>query len=94
MQNVHITADHKIIREWVEARGGIPCRILDSEAPTEDEGVLEIVFTKNLSKKFVQLNWSDFFKKFDQFHLAFEYEDNHEGEPISKYFKFLWRNGE
>ncbi len=91
MQNAQITTDHNIIREWIESRGGIPGRITAKQTPTEDEGVIDIRFPdSNSGKNIIPISWDEFFSKFDQSHLAFEYES----ERKSKFFKFIWRNGE
>lgn len=95
MQNPKITTDHKLIREWIEARGGIPVRIAATETPTEDEGYLDIKFDRSNDEiKYVKLSWQDFFTKFEQSHLAFQFDDGDTVGGKSKYFKFIWRNGE
>ncbi len=94
MPNTHITANHKIIRQWVEARGGVPVRVLETETPTEEEGVLDFLFDGKKDKRYKILSWSEFFKRFEQSHLAFEYEESLEGKIESKFYKFISRNGE
>lgn len=95
MQESKITTDHKTIREWIEARGGIPARMIESETPTEKEGVLEIKFSEMPeNKKVVQVSWSEFFKLFNQSHLAFLFEEFTPDGEKSHFFKFIWRNGE
>lgn len=94
MQNTHITTDHKIIRQWVEARGGVPVHVRNNETPTEDEWVLDFLFHDKKDIRYKQLTWSEFFRSFDQSHLAFEYDDGTEAIEENQFYKFISRNGE
>ena len=94
MSKTKITKDHKFIKEWVVARGGIPTRIAEERTPDEEVGVLDIKFPGVTDKKLIPISWNEFFTKFEQSHLAFLFEDDQGGGQKSKFYKLIWRNGE
>jgi hypothetical protein len=94
MPNTKITKDHKLIKEWVVSRGGIPGRVLEKETLTDENGVLDIKFPERTDNKVIPITWNEFFTRFEQSNLAFLFEDDHGGGVKSKFFKLIWRDGE
>jgi hypothetical protein len=94
MPKTKITKDHKLIKEWVVSRGGIPGRVIENEAPTEENGVLDIKFPERTDNKVIPITWNEFFTRFEQSNLAFLFEDDNRNGVKSKFFKLIWRDGE
>lgn len=94
MPNTKITKDHKLIKEWVVARGGIPGQVIENVPPTDEDGVLDIKFPESTGKKVIPITWNEFFTRFEQSNLAFLFEDNHGNGLKSKFFKLISRDGE
>ncbi len=94
-QQPKMTTDHRVIKKWIEERGGIPARVRDEMAAREESGVLRILFpAQQPSNEFYPLTWDKFFEKFDQAHLAFVYEEKSGDGEKSRFFKFMSLNGE
>jgi hypothetical protein len=94
MSNTKITKDHKLIKEWVVARGGVPGRVTGEFSVTDEEGVLDIKFPEKTEKNVIPITWDEFFKKFEQSNLAFLFEEDHGDGLRSNFFKLIWRDGE
>lgn len=89
-----MTTDHRIIRRWIEEHKGVPAKVNDNKAVTEEAGVLRIYFPEGQQADDLEpLSWDMFFQKFDQAHLAFMYEEKADGGD-GRFFKFVSRNGE
>ena len=88
-----VTTDHEEIRRWAEERGGVPARIKGT-GDSEDEGVLRIHFPGNSEDddRFEQIEWEDFFEKFDENKLDFLYQDKKADGEISTFHKFVKRS--
>ena len=87
MSNSEKTTDHQEIKRWVEAYGGVPTVIEDTES-REGEGVLRIHFPKaSADDQFKEILWDDFFETFDKKQLAFLYQD----ESDSTFHKLVSR---
>lgn len=87
------THDHKEIQRWAEARGGVPAKIKGT-GDQEDEGVLRIHFPDNSEDddRFEQIEWEDFFEKFDENRLDFLYQDKKANGETSTFHKFVKRS--
>jgi hypothetical protein len=95
MESKHkITADHRIIRQWFEERGGLPASVRGRRIPREDGGVLRIYFENKLPEDYIPVSWDEFFTLFDQSHLALMYEDEIMEGKKSLFFKFVSSDGE
>jgi len=83
------TTDHEIIKGWVEERGGRPATV--ARTGTEREpGVLRIDFPGyGRGQSLEPISWDDFFKKFDEKHLAFLYQDRTSSGEVSRFCKFV-----
>ena len=70
------TQDHEEIRQWAEARGGKPAEVAStSETGT---GILRIEFpgaTNANDSNLKQIEWDEFFQKFDATGLSLVYQD-------------------
>ena len=84
--------DHTTIRQWVEERGGQPATVAST---TEDDepGLLRIDFPdaggdQNLER----VDWTSFFKKFEEEKLAFLYQEKTSDGKTSRFNKFVRRD--
>jgi hypothetical protein len=86
------TTDHDEIRTWVEARGGQPATVAETERSGEHAGLLRIDFPTGAGNPPLKpISWDDFFEKFDESELAMVYqEETAKGEP-SYFCKFVSR---
>jgi hypothetical protein len=86
-----ITTDHDTIRKWAEARGGKPAAVKRTERDG-DVGLLRIDFPGYKGQDSLEeISWDEFFKKFDEKHLAFLYQDRTADGKESRFFKFVSR---
>lgn len=86
MSEATTTTNHKIIRKWVEARGGRP-----SKVSTDGEGgILRIDFGEK-DENLEEVGWDEFFEIFDQRQLAFLHQDQTEAGKESRFNKFVDR---
>jgi hypothetical protein len=86
------TTDHETIKRWAKKRGGHPATVLGTTDDTT--GVLRIDFPGYSGEGTLkEVSWNDFFKKFDREHLAFLYQDKTASGRMSRFGKFIERNG-
>lgn len=86
------TTDHLVIRKWVEARGGHPACV-KSTGSKNDVGVLRIDYPGYTGKESLQeIDWCDFFDKFDKERLAFLYQDKTTDGNLSRFSKLVSRD--
>lgn len=81
------TTDHKLIRQWVEARGGHPSRVKNVGG---DGGLLRIDFGEP-EKNLEEIPWDEFFRIFDENKLAFLHQEKTEDGQESRFNKFVNR---
>lgn len=74
MADRQTTTDHDTIRQWVEARGGVPSHALNTLSG-DVAGALYIDFPGWVKKDISETTWEIFFKTFDRENLAFSYGD-------------------
>lgn len=88
------TTDHNTIRKWAEARGGKPSSVTGTETKNQDAGILRIDFPdRNEPDKLEEISWEEFFAKFEEKKLAFLYQDKTEDGQMSRFAKFVSRDG-
>ena len=93
-KSAQVTTDHRIIREWVEARGGCPATVKGSGGE-EAAGILRIDFPGYSGKAtLVKIAWEDFFNKFEERRLAFLYQEKTAAGPLSRFWKLVRRDHE
>lgn len=85
------TTNHDEIRRWVEERGGQPSTVKGTAKGGEEAGLLRIAFTDDDSLE--AISWDEFFTKFEQSRLAFLYQEKTQSGEISRFFKFVSRDG-
>ncbi|MCF2447412.1 hypothetical protein L0657_25890 [Dyadobacter sp. CY345] len=83
------TRDHKKIQKWVEKRGGKPATVKGTEEKDET-GILRIDFPGYSGKDSLEeINWEDFFAKFDESNLEFLYQEKTADGKESRFSKFV-----
>lgn len=71
----HVTTDHDVIQQWAIERGGVPAAV-EATSNDEDVGILRIDFPGYEGEdSLVQVEWDDWFEKFDEAELAFVYQE-------------------
>lgn len=92
MADAQQTTDHDEIRAWATERGGRPATIEGTEAGGAP-GVLTIHFEgpQGDDENLVDINWDDWFDKFEQEGLAFLHQDRTADGDISRFFKVVER---
>lgn len=85
----HRTTDHNEIRRWTEARDGFPATVRGTAERGEEAGLLRIMFRDD--EDLEQIEWEDFFEKFDEEKLAFLYQEKTADGEVSRFFKFVQR---
>jgi len=90
MSDSETTTDHETIRKWADERGGRPATV---KATEEDghAGILRIDFGPK-EKSLDEIDWKEFFRKFDEARLAFLYQDRTKDGKISRFHKFVRRD--
>lgn len=89
----NVTHDHQKIKEWAEERGGIPASVKGTGGG-DDEGLLRIHFPKNSDDddRFEQIEWDEFFEKFEEKKLDFLYQDKKADGEVSTFNKLVNRS--
>lgn len=92
-QESKTTTDHDKIRQWAEARGGVPATIRQTENGGK-AGVLRIHFPGQGrgEEQFEEISWDEFFEKFEENNLAFLYQEKTKEGGESRFFKFVSRD--
>ena len=90
MSQSHTTTDHKAIKKWVADRGGRPATVQATEQDGH-AGILRIDFGPK-DKALDEIEWDEFFSKFDDANLAFLYQDKTKDGEISRFHKFVSRS--
>lgn len=88
MSEASSTTNHDEIRKWVERRKGRPAKIT---TPGRAGGVLRIDFGEP-EEAFVEIDWNEFFKIFDENKLAFLHQDKTADGKMSRFNKFVERS--
>ncbi|MBZ9605830.1 MULTISPECIES: hypothetical protein [Phyllobacterium] len=88
MTDSKTTTDHKTIRRWSEERKGVPSKVVESG----EGGILRIDFGEP-EEGLEKISWEDFFKVFDERKLAFLYQDKTADGKMSRFNKFVARDG-
>ena len=91
MSEARTTQDHRLIRQWVEARNGRPAHV---KASSDDEeiGVLRILFADDGAGALSPISWEDFFTKFEERELCFLYQEETETNAPSRFNKLISRH--
>ena len=93
MSSSQTTMDHETIQRWAEERQGHPATVKGTHAEGE-AGVLRIDFEEaEPDERLEAISWDEFFKKFDEAHLAFLYQEQTSGGQQSRFFKLVSAGG-
>lgn len=96
MSSATKTTDHDAIRHWVEDRGGRPARV-NAGGHKQGGGILRIDFDDpggEQDEALEHIDWSSFFKTFDENDLAFLHQDKTADGETSRFNKFVSRSGD
>lgn len=83
-----ITIDHETIRRWADERGGFPATVAGSHSG-DDVGVLRIGFGDE--EELEQIDWNEFFAKFEEKALAMRYRDEPAESGSERFYEFFKR---
>jgi hypothetical protein len=93
--DLEYTTDHKMIRRWAGRWHAHPAVAKTPDAGTTQSGgttsgLLRIRFPRDPDEKSLQsISWDEFFKRFDEQHLALEYLDEPRSEVKGRPFARL-----
>lgn len=87
MTKAQTTTDHDTIRKWIEDRGGRPTKV----AASERGGILRIDFREK-DDNLTEIEWQEFFRIFEESHLAFLFQDQTTDGQKSRFNKFIERS--
>lgn len=91
MSQAKTTTDHETIRRWAEERGGHPATVKATETGGEP-GILRIDFPGYSGEGTLEeIDWDDFFAKFDESNLAFIYQEQTDDGKPSRFCKLVDR---
>ncbi len=85
-----VTTNHRVIRNWVEARGGTPATVKGTRRKGDPAGILRIDFPGYSGGETLKaISWDDFFAKFDEADVAFLYQNHTADGSESRFSKFV-----
>ena len=83
------THDHQVIKQWAEARNGMPARVIGT-AVKGDEGILRIHFPQfSKNDDLEEISWEDFFTDFEADKLDFLYQEKKADGETSTFHKLV-----
>src|SRR5438105_5440683 len=88
----HITTDHEEIRAWIEQRNGTPVEVSN---PGGDPGgsFLQVEFPGYDRGEYASpISWDQFFQKFEERSLAFQYQEESASGSQTHFFKLIDRD--
>jgi hypothetical protein len=80
-----VTTNHEVIKQWAEARDGVPATVPDTEHG-DHLGVLRIDFGGD-SDRLQHVSWEEWFKSFDDRRLNFIYQEQRSDGSQSNFFQ-------
>lgn len=82
-----VTTDHDVIRQWAEARKGVPTTVDGSEHDGH-AGVLRFDFPANgREERLREISWEEWFRAFDERRLNFIYQEERSDGKQSNFFR-------
>ncbi|HEX6771082.1 MAG TPA: hypothetical protein VF126_03590 [Acidobacteriaceae bacterium] len=90
------TQDHDEIRRWAEARHAVPCEVASTRQDGE-AGILRLCFPKSRNRNDAalhEIDWNQFFEKFDQNGLSMVYQEKTAGGARSNFNKLIHAESE
>jgi hypothetical protein len=96
MSAAETTTDHEVIKRWIEERKGRPSVVRATEDTDKDgepvDGLLRVDF-RNPDDALDDIDWDAFFRIFDENNLAFLHQDKTADGHVSRFNKFVARDG-
>ncbi len=93
MSTSNQTHNHQTIRQWAEARKGIPARVIGT-ALNDEEGTLKIHFPDfGKTHELQEISWEDFFNNFEKEELDFLYQEQKANGKLSTFYQLVARLG-
>jgi hypothetical protein len=92
MSDSETTRDHDVIRKWVDRRDGRPATVKDTAQDGEHAGILRIDFGPK-EDRLQEIDWDEFFEKFDEADLAFLYQERTADGKLSRFHRFVHPTG-
>jgi hypothetical protein len=92
MSDSTTTTDHKAIKKWAEERDGRPATVRATEEDGH-AGILRIDFGPP-EDRLEEIDWNEFFRKFDESNLAFLYQERTNDGKLSRFHKSVRRSAE
>ena len=87
------TTDHDEIRRWVEERNGHPAAVREAGRSEGDPGIVRIDFPGYSGQETLEeIDWDEFFSKFDQNELVFLYQEETAAGEKSNFNKIIHRS--
>ncbi|MCD2173561.1 hypothetical protein [Rhizobium sp. C4] len=86
MPKAQQTTDHQTIRDWIATRKGRPSTV----AGDGKSGILRVDFREK-DEDLTEVDWDDFFRIFEESHLAFLYQEQTASGERSRFNKFIER---
>ncbi|MFG1832931.1 SAP domain-containing protein [Micromonospora chersina] len=82
-----VTTDHDVIRQWAEARKGVPTTV-DGTEHDGHAGVLRFDFPSNgREQRLREISWEEWFRTFDERRLNFIYQEERSDGKQSNFFR-------
>ncbi|WP_091261492.1 SAP domain-containing protein [Micromonospora chaiyaphumensis] len=82
-----VTTDHEVIRQWAEARKGVPSTV-DGTEHDGHAGVLRFDFPSNgREQRLREISWEEWFRTFDERRLNFIYQEERSDGKQSNFFR-------
>jgi len=92
MSEAKVTIDHNEIRQWVEARGGHPAKVRETDKQG-GSGVLRIDYPGYSGEERLEaVGWDEFFEGFEENNLAFLYQEETKAGDESRFSKLIDRD--
>ncbi len=82
-----LTRNHDIIKRWAEQRGAIPATVPGTEHAGH-LGVLRFDFPGFGGRELQHVSWEEWFRAFEERHLAFVYQETQRDGTPSNFFRF------
>jgi len=86
------TTNHETIKKWAEKREGKPAVVEKTESK-DGSGLLRINFPGYAEENLKDISWEQFFKTFDENNLDFLYQEKTQDGKISRFSKFVKKQG-
>jgi hypothetical protein len=92
MGDAKVTTDHGEIQRWVEARGGHPARVKETD-DKGGSGILRIDYPGYSGEETLEaIGWDEFFEGFEENNLAFLYQEETKAGDESRFSKLIDRD--